>query len=454
MIIDEKEWQQRLEALIAKHDVPAAAVAVVRGNDRSSFAAGVLNRATGVEATTDSIFQIGSVTKTYTASLILKLVDDGLLHLDRPIAADMPELRLADPDVLSRLTLRHLLTHTSGIDGDHFADLGRGEDVLERYVGTCGELEQVLPLGAAWAYCNTGYAIAGRAVERATGLPFDQAMRERLLAPLGADNSHLLPEDVLRYRVAFGHVPGPDGLTLAPVPITPRTMAPAGAIMATADDVLDFVQLYLDGGVTRDGERLLSASMVASAWQPHITVPDPSVGTHWGLGWMITEWDGHRVIGHDGGTVGQGAFVRVLPEAGVAVVLLGNGPGVGELMPDVMGALIGELCGARPPLPYRPAQPIQGEVPDWLGVYERVNMRVSLCADVDGLKAEVGIGGLAAESLGSSLLSGRLERAADGTYITDAVGEWMPVVPFTLPDGTPCLHFGGRALRRRDDRVG
>lgn len=454
MLVDEKEWQQRLEALIAKHDVPAASVAVACGDQRWSFAAGVLNRVTGVESTPDSVFQIGSVTKPYTASLILRLIDEGLLDLDRPIAADLPELTLADPDVLSRLTLRHLLAHTSGIDGDHFADLGRGDDVLERYVGTCGELEQVLPLGSAWAYCNTGYAIAGRLAERATGLPFDQAMRQWLLAPLGAGSSHLLPEDVLRYRVAFGHVPGPHGLTLAPVPITPRTMAPAGGIMATAGDVLDLVQLHLDGGVTRGGERLLSAAAVAAAWQPHVAVPDPSHGTHWGLGWMLTEWDGRRVVGHDGGTVGQGAFVRAVPDAGVAVVLLGNGPGVGELMPEVVGELIGELCGVRPPLPYGPAPSTGNEAPGWLGVYERVNMRIALFSDADGLKTEVEIGGMAAESLGSSRFAGRLERSTDGTYITDAVGEWMPVVPFTLPDGTSCLHFGGRALRRRHDTGG
>ena len=93
-----------------------------------------LNKDTGVEATTDSVFQIGSITKVWTATVAMQLVDEGLLDLDAPVADVLPELRLADPDVAKRVTMRHLLTHTSGIDGDVFTDTGRGDDCLEKYV--------------------------------------------------------------------------------------------------------------------------------------------------------------------------------------------------------------------------------------------------------------------------------------------------------------------------------
>ena len=156
MPIDVQDWQQRLSESIAKYDVPGASVAVLHDGEVTAFGAGVLNLDTRVEVTTDSVFQIGSVTKSYTATLVLALADAGLLELDRPVVSYVPELELADPDVRERLTLRHLLAHTSGIDGDHFLDLGRGEDVLARYLTTCGDLAQVLPLGAAWSYCNTG----------------------------------------------------------------------------------------------------------------------------------------------------------------------------------------------------------------------------------------------------------------------------------------------------------
>ena len=449
MSIDEQKWQQRLAEAAERFDVPGALVAVLSDGEVSHLSAGVLNQETGVEVTTDSVFQIGSVTKAFTATLVLRLVDDGLLDLDEPLVRWVPELDLADGDARRRLTLRHLLTHTSGIDGDHFLDLGRGGDVLERYAVTCGDLEQVIPLGAAWAYCNTGYALAGRVVEKATGLVFDQAMHEHLLGPLGATRSCLLPEDALRYRTAFGHVPGPQGIELAAVPITPRTMAPAGGVLATARDVLRLVELYLDGGVTKAGARLLWPATALEAWQPQVDVPDPSMGLHWTLGWMHTEWGGKTVVGHDGGTIGQGASVRVLPDEGVAVVLQGNGPGLGELMNEIVGGLAEEICAVRPPAPYSPAGSTRGEEPEWLGVYERQNMRIEIAPGDESLQAHVEIGGLAAESLGASRFSGRLERSADGTYITDAVGGWMPLVPFALADGTQCVHFGGRAQRRR-----
>jgi CubicO group peptidase (beta-lactamase class C family) len=446
--IDEQKWQQRLAEAAERFDVPGASVAVLSDGQVSRFSAGVLNQETGVEVTTDSMFQIGSVTKVFTATLVLKLIDDGVLDLDEPLVTWVPELELGDADVRRELSLRHLLTHTSGIDGDHFLDLGRGEDVLERYAATCADLEQVLPLGAAWSYCNTGYAIAGRAVEKVTGLVFDQAVHQHLLGPLGADRSCLLPEDALRHRVAFGHVPGPQGIELAPVPITPRTMAPAGGMMATARDVLRLVQLHLDGGVTESGVRLLSESTVREAWRPQVDVPDPSLGLHWTLGWMRTTWGDKTVVGHDGGTVGQAASLRVLPDEGAAIVLQGNGPGVEGLMDEIVGGVTDELCSVRPPVPYSPVGSTRGEQPEWLGVYERQNMRIEIATGDESLQVHVEIGGLAAESLGASRFSGRLELSPDGTYVTDAVGGWMPLVPFTLVDGTRCVHFGGRAQRR------
>ena len=122
---------------------------------------GVLNKDTGVEATTDSVFQIGSISKVWTATVVMQLVDEGLLDLDAPISEVLPELRLADPDVTKQVTMRHLLTHTSGIDGDVFTDTGRGDDCIEKYVAQLDEVAQNHPLGATWSYCNSGFVADG-----------------------------------------------------------------------------------------------------------------------------------------------------------------------------------------------------------------------------------------------------------------------------------------------------
>ncbi len=119
------------------------------------------------------MFQIGSQGKMWTATVLMQLVDDGLVDVDQPVRTYLPGFAVADPEVSSAVTLRHLLSHTSGIDGDNFADFGRGDDCLERYVESCATLGQTHPLGATMSYCNTGFSILGRIIEVVTGKVWD-----------------------------------------------------------------------------------------------------------------------------------------------------------------------------------------------------------------------------------------------------------------------------------------
>ena len=192
-------------------------MAVLSGDEVDAAASGVLNLATDVEATVDSLFQIGSITKVWTATLVMQLVDEGQIELDAPVRRYLPGFKVADEAVSEAVTIRHLLTHTSGIDGDHFADTGRGDDYLERYVETCAELPQVHPLGGTMSYCNTGYTILGRVLEVVADTVWDELLRRRLVEPLGLTHTVTLPEDVLRFRAAIGHIQ-PPGQELQPAP--------------------------------------------------------------------------------------------------------------------------------------------------------------------------------------------------------------------------------------------
>ena len=160
-----------------------------------------------MEATTDSLFQIGSITKVWTATVVMDLVDEGLVELDAPVRKYVPDFG-SRCDVSESVTIR-LLAHSSGIDGDHFADTGRGDDAIERYVESCATLRQVHPLGATMSYCNTGYVVLGRVIELVTDSVWDTALRTRLVEPLALTHTATLPEDVLRYRAAIGHVQPP-----------------------------------------------------------------------------------------------------------------------------------------------------------------------------------------------------------------------------------------------------
>src|SRR4051795_7248137 len=234
MALDMARWQDRLALLADKHGVPGATLAILDGDEVGEAAYGVLNIRTGVEVTPDALFQIGSITKVWTATLVMQLVDEGKLDLDAPVVTYLPDFKVADAEVTRTVTTRHLLAHTSGIDGDMFLDTGRGDDCVERYVAACADLGQNHTLGATMSYCNSGYVVLGRLVEVLRGKSWDEVLRERMFAPLGLTSAGTLPEEALLHRAATGHVQPPgEQQQVAPVWGIFRSAGPAGLIQAT-----------------------------------------------------------------------------------------------------------------------------------------------------------------------------------------------------------------------------
>src|SRR5437763_4910361 len=226
-------FQTRLDELIAEHKVPGAALGIALGDESLELAAGTVNVNTGVATTTDTLFQIGSITKVYTATMVMQLVDEGKVGLDEPVITYVPELVLADAEAARTITVRHLLTHTSGIDGDLFEDYGRGDDCVERYVASFGSLAQMAPPGSFFSYCNSGFVLAGRLIEKIDGVGFDQALRTRVLSPIGATASTMLPEEAILHRVSVGHMKPPDKDDPVVIPqwVLPRALGPAGLLV-------------------------------------------------------------------------------------------------------------------------------------------------------------------------------------------------------------------------------
>src|SRR6266487_2045766 len=133
-MLNAADWITRLNELATEANVPGAALGIWSDGEEILAAHGVLNAATQVPVTTGSVFQVGSITKIWTATMIMQLVDEGLLSLDTTVSEVLPGARLGTADVGGQVTVRHLLTHTSGIDGDIFTDTGRGDDCVERYL--------------------------------------------------------------------------------------------------------------------------------------------------------------------------------------------------------------------------------------------------------------------------------------------------------------------------------
>ena len=452
--------QERLDDLRSKHRVPGASLAVLQGDEIDTVASGVLNLDTGVETTTESLFQIGSITKVWTTTVAMQRVDADLLELDAPVRTYVPEFRVADESVSRSVTIRHLLSHSSGIDGDHFADTGRGDDALEKYVLTCAPLRQVHPLGATMSYCNTGLSLLGRVIELATGEIWDAAIRVRLFEPLGLTHTATLPEEVLRrYRAAMGHIepPGQERRTASAWGL-PRTAGPAGGICATSSDVLRFARLHLSGGDV-DGNRIVSAESVHAMQEPQVEVPAGGFGLssrHWGLGWSIFDWGGRTVIGHDGGTIGQAACLRVVPDAGVAVALLTNGGDPIALYRELFRELLADLARVEMPADSVPPDPeLPVDPSGYVGLYEREGASIRVVAHDEGIAAVQTVTGLAAEMTPEPVeLPLRLAVEDDDLFLTrypGAPGLWLPVRFVTLSDGSRLLHLGGRATPRVGD---
>src|SRR3954464_14622595 len=146
MALDAAYWQDRLTTLAEKRGVVGASFAIALGDETISAATGVLNLRTGAPATPDSLFQIGSISKVWTATLVMQLVDEGLVDLDAPLVSYLPEFKVADEGLTRQVTTRHLLSHTSGIAGDFFPETGRGDDCLERFVALMADLPASHPL--------------------------------------------------------------------------------------------------------------------------------------------------------------------------------------------------------------------------------------------------------------------------------------------------------------------
>jgi CubicO group peptidase (beta-lactamase class C family) len=223
-------------------------------------AAGVLSTATGVRATANSLFQIGSITKVVTATLIMQLADEGRLDLDAPVRAVLPEFRIADAEAARRITPRQLLCHVAGFEGDIFTGTGKGDDCVEKYLVALREVPQLFEPGAMFSYNNAGYCVLGRIVEVLCGEPFDVCARTRLFTPLGMIHTASDPYEAIVHRTAVGHVERTPGASPEPTRVwaLARSNAPAGSMPAMSPrDLLAFTRMHLAEGRTPDGGSVL-----------------------------------------------------------------------------------------------------------------------------------------------------------------------------------------------------
>ena len=344
--------QEKMEKL----HIPGVALGVLYDGQEQIAGLGVTSVEHPLPVTTDTLFQVGSITKTFLATAVMRLVEMGRLELDAPLRTHLPDLRLADESVAERVTLRHLLTHTGGWEGDYFNDFGAGEDALAQMVARVADLPQITPLGEIWSYNNAGFYLAGRVIEVVTGKNFEAALHELLLDPLGLQHTFFFPEEVITHRFAVGHEVVDERACVARPWAIGRAVHPAGGIVCNVGELFRYARFQMgDGrlpdGNDPDGERLLRAETLAQMQTPYF----PATGLAYiGLSWWIIDVDGVRILRHGGGTNGQIANFIIVPQRQFAMAILTNCDAAGTLSFGLETAALEAYLGVK----YPPANPL------------------------------------------------------------------------------------------------
>jgi CubicO group peptidase (beta-lactamase class C family) len=315
-----------------RYHVPGVAIGMLRAGAVEVEAFGVTSVEHPLPVDGDTLFQIASVTKTMTATVIMRLVERGKLDLDAPVRRYIPAFRLRDPAAQERATVRHLVTHTGGWLGDCFADFGNGDDALERYVAAMAELEQITPLGEIWHYSNSSFTLLGRLIEVVTGKTYEEATRELLFVPLGMTRSCFSANEAITHRVAIGHVIVDEKPVVARPWAFPRATTPVGGIASTANDLMRYARFHLGDGTAPDGARLLSKASLDLMRTP---LADADLDRKVGVSWFVRTVGGVRLQYHGGVAIGQQGVLMLAPDRGEAVTVQTNSARGGLLHQDV-----------------------------------------------------------------------------------------------------------------------
>jgi CubicO group peptidase (beta-lactamase class C family) len=381
-----------VEGTATRFGIPGVAVGVW-ANGQDLFAChGVTSVDNPLPVDRDTLFELGSVTKTYTATALMCLVADGLVALDAPVRRYVPELVLADERAAAEVTVSHLLNHTSGLDWAIVADTGEGDDALAAHVAQMTELNLIAPPGIRASYSQAGYNLLGRVIEKVTGLTYERAVASLVLEPLGLSHSFYSAGDVMTRRFAVGHNPDEDG-TLSVARLWKRWRAnnPGGGLMSSVADQIRWARFHLGDGRGERDARILPAEVLHRMRQPTAELRGSTLGDAFGICWFLRDVDGVRTVGHGGSAHGQFAELLTVPERDFAVVSLANaGPnGIPFNRAVVRWALehyLGVADRDPQPLPYDPAR-----AREVAGRYDNDAMTLVIAAGPTGMTLEVGI---------------------------------------------------------------
>jgi len=353
---------ERIEAAMKRYHVPGVAVGVYWQGHEHLRGFGVTNIDHPLPVDGDTLFRIGSTTKTFTATAMMRLVEQGKVDLAAPARSYLPTFEVVDKAAARSVTLRQLLNHSAGWLGDDYGDFGRGEDALARYVAGMKQLPQLTPPGQVFAYNNAGIVVAGRVIEAVTGKPYETALQELVLTPLGLKHSGFFTDQLVGENIAAPHDVEKDrAVVMSGAWAFPRSIDSTGGLISSAREQLAYMRFHLGDGKGADGKQVLtpqSLKAMRSNPGPGGTVTIEIDGVCVGF-WQRRTAEGVPVFQHGGSWGGQNSDFFFVPDRQFAFTALTNSTSGPRLLAELgrSGWALNQFCGLSNPPAMPKAQP-------------------------------------------------------------------------------------------------
>jgi CubicO group peptidase (beta-lactamase class C family) len=398
--------------------VPGVSIALV--DDQTVVMAegfGLADMARQIPATAETVYRVGSISKLFNALAAMQLVERGKLDLDAPIARQLPEFQIVVPfEDAPPITLRQLLCHRSGMvrESPVGGYLDDSQPTMAASVASLRSCVLVNPPDTKTRYSNIGPTIVGLAVSAAGRQPFEQYQHEHLLQPLGMSNSAWRADPAVRQQLAVGRMrvaDGQGGFDRQPAPLFELGTIPAGNLYSSARDMAEFAKMLLAAGRVSSG-RVIQAETLRQMFTPQLTGEE----TGFGLGFAVGRFAGHKSIRHSGAVYGFTSSLVVLPEPGVAAIVLVNediamGP-VTRLSDAALSLMLAAKTGQQPSPAAQPLEMSAEQLSAFAGQYESESYWADVSLDKEGR--------LAADISGQPMTLtpvGPLEFEADGQFV-------------------------------------
>jgi CubicO group peptidase (beta-lactamase class C family) len=337
-------------AKLKEFGVPGVAIGIVHDGNTMIRGVGITNVADSLPVTAHTVFPIASISKTFAATAIMRLVEQGKVDLRAPVRTYLPEFRVRDEAASRDATVWHLLTHLGGWEGQ-VAGPDRGSETLANFLTTITDLMQVAPPGAAWSYNNAGFSVAGRVIEKITGTSINRSIRDLVFQPLGLEHAGTTAGDFIVNRFAAGHTTR-DGKPALNRPFSPSVSVTAGGVGLCMADLMAYARFHMGDGTAANGERVLKKESLELMRTPQMK--KQSNDDDMGIGWHLRTVGPVRTASHGGTLGGHILLLEIVPERNFAIAILTNASAGWRLIQDVEREALKSYLGAS----YAPNQSI------------------------------------------------------------------------------------------------